>query len=137
MLGEELTDPHRVESSTTSARGLGLLRASTTLERSKVTRVRRARTPGGVEFEGYEIHLGVTTLRDPAPPFAVLDDGSPEGIRANRVIGTYLHGSFENALVCSEVFGVRVEAGIGRAAEYERLADWFDEHCRHANAWLL
>ena len=132
MLGQELTDPHGVESPETSARGLGLLPATTVLERSKTTRVRRARTPEGVEFDAYEIHLGVTTSRQPVSPFAFLDDGSPEGCpggpgHRERT----LHGSFENAAVCSEVFGTLVEPGVGRAVEHQRLADWFDKHCRN------
>ena len=137
MLGQELRDPHGVESSKTSARGLGLLSATTVLERTKTTRVRRARTPGGVVFEAYEIHLGVTTSREPALPFAFLDDGSPEGLRAHRVIGTYLHGCFENAAVCSEALGVPVEPGRGRAVEHQRLADWFDDHCQKRSVWLF
>jgi len=137
MLGQELKDPHGVESPETSACGLGLLSTTTVLERSKTTRVRRARTPEGVEFDAYEIHLGVTTSRQPVSPFAFLDDGSPEGARVDRVIGTYLHGSFENAAVCSEVFGTLVEPGAGRATEHQRLADWFDNHCSNRTGWLL
>jgi adenosylcobyric acid synthase len=136
MLGDELADPQGVESPETSARGLGLLPATTVMARSKTTRVRRARTPGGVEFDAYEIHLGVTTSREPLPPFAVFDDGAPEGFRAHRVMGTYLHGSFENAAVCAELFGVTVAAGDGRTVEHQRLADWLDSHCRQPNEWL-
>ena len=51
-------------------------------------------------------------------PFAVLDDGSRDGARGARVIGTYLHGAFEDAAVCAEVFGVPVApaGGEGRRA---------------------
>ena len=139
MLGEELADPRGVESAETFARGLALLPVTTVMESSKTTCVRRARTPAGVQFEGYEIHLGTTTAREPSPPFAFLEDGSPEGVRRNRVMGTYLHGSFENAGVCSEVLGVaveHVESDPGRTAEYLRLADWFEAHCRKPDAWL-
>ena len=136
MLGDELTDPHGMESSQESARGLELLPATTVMEQSKTTRVRRARTPGGVEFDAFEIHLGVTTSREPASPFAFLDDGTPEGIRAERVMGTYLHGAFENAAVCSELFGVTVEPGAGRTVQHQRLADWLDDHCRQRSSWL-
>jgi adenosylcobyric acid synthase len=129
MLGEGLADPHGVESSDASARGLGLLPVTTVMDRSKTTRVRRARTPGGVEFEAFEIHLGVTTSREPLASFAVFDDGSAEGFRTDRVMGTYLHGSLENAAVCSELLGVTVEPGAERTVEHQRLADWWDRHC--------
>ena len=129
MLGEELADPHAVESSIVSARGLGLLPTMTVLGRSKTIGVRRARTRGGVVFDAYEIHLGVTSSREPLPPFAFVD-GVPEGMCGERVVGTYLHGSLESAAVCSELFGVEVEPGPERAGEYQRLADWFDGHCR-------
>jgi len=128
MLGDEIGDPVGMESSSASARGLGLLPASTVLAPEKTTSVRSARTPGGVAFDAYEIHLGATIGRTTAIPFAWLDDGSPEGMRGDRVIGTYLHGSFEHAGVCSEIFGVRVEPGAGRAAQHARLADWFDQY---------
>jgi adenosylcobyric acid synthase len=136
MLGEELHDPDGVESADTSARGLGLLPATTTLERAKTTRVRTARTPDGREFDAYEIHLGTTTCRDVVSPFAFLEDGTADGVRGDRVIGTYLHGSFEDAGVCSDIFGVPVAPAATRTAEYERLADWFDRHCRTGSASL-
>jgi adenosylcobyric acid synthase len=138
MLGRELTDPDRVESSACHAQGLGLLPVSTIIGSTKTTRTRRARTTGSVEFQAYEIHLGSTT-EDATPmastPFAVLDDGSYDGMRGAGVIGTYLHGCFESADVCAEVFGVSVPADRSRT-DYVRLADWLEEHCRDPERWL-
>jgi len=138
MLGRELTDADGVESSERHAEGLGLLPVSTVIETTKTTRVRRARTPGGVEFHAYEIHLGSTTADAPpttSTPFALLDDGSCDGMRGVRVIGTYLHGCFESADVCSEVFGVAVPADRGRR-DYLGLADWLERDYREPARWL-
>jgi len=118
--------------------------------KEKTTTRRRATLAGDIAFEAYEIHLGTT--RVPAEnesavgesaegesayaPFAILEDGTREGVRGERVMGTYLHGAFEQASVCRAIFGVPVDAGVSKAAEYDRLADWFDAHCRHRDRWL-
>jgi adenosylcobyric acid synthase len=133
MLGQTIRDPDRMESSTRDAEGLGLLPAVTCLSRDKQTRAVAATTPGGVRFGGYEIHLGVTTL-DPGEdiaPFARLHDGGVDGVRRDRVIGTYLHGAFEHPDVCAEVFGIHAPSATSKAAQYERLAAWFEQHARH------
>ena len=70
MLGEEISDPDHVEGDTAEAEGLGLLPCTTALEQEKTT----VQTKGemqkltgvfaplsGRDFEGYEIHQGVTT----------------------------------------------------------------------------
>jgi adenosylcobyric acid synthase len=135
MLGRTIRDPDRMESSMADADGLGLLRAATRLSRDKQTRAVAATTPGGVRFGGYEIHLGVTTL-DPGEdvvPFARLSDGGADGVRRERVIGTYLHGAFEHPEVCAEVFGIDAPAAASKAEQYERLAAWFEQHARHVD----
>jgi adenosylcobyric acid synthase len=133
MLGRTIHDPFGMESSAGSAEGLGLLPAVTLLSSEKQTQAVTATTPGGVQFGGYEIHLGVTTLdrRDDFTPFARLDAGGVDGVRAPGVIGTYLHGAFEHPDVCAEVFGIGAPSGTSKAAHYERLATWFEQHVRH------
>jgi len=138
MLGRELADPDRVESAEVHAEGLGLLPVTTILGRNKTTRVRSARTVGGVEFQAYEIHLGSTTADargTRSTPFAFFDDGTSDGMRGQGVIGTYLHGSFENADVCSEVFGVNVPTDRARG-DYLQLADWLERDYREPERWL-
>jgi adenosylcobyric acid synthase len=138
MMGVEIRDPHGVESDAGSADGLGLLPARTTLAREKRTRAVQAVTRGGSSFGGYEIHLGETTVdahRDFAP-FATLEDGSPEGVRSPGLVATYLHGAFESADVCAEIFGVRTPAPAEKASEYNRLADWFVQYGRHLDELL-
>jgi adenosylcobyric acid synthase len=134
MLGRVVRDPDGVESPASSAAGLGLLPADTTMMPMKRTRAVSATTTGsGVAFGGYEIHMGVTTS-DPDPqvrPFATLDDGSQDGACRMNVIGTYLHGALEHPAVCAEVFGIPPPPGVSKTAEYARLGTWFEEHRRH------
>ena len=108
MLGEEIRDPDGLESTPGSVSGLGLLPVRTVLVPEKTTALRRATIAGRTAFQAYEIHLGITTRPPHLPPFARLDDGTPEGIWANRVVGTYLHGALEDAGVCSHLFGIEV-----------------------------
>jgi adenosylcobyric acid synthase len=133
MLGRAITDPFGIESPTRQAEVLHLLPISTELTPEKTTRAVVATTAGGVCFGGYEIHLGNTLLdRIQQPvPFARLDDGGLDGLVADRVIGTYLHGAFEDACVCEEVFGTLPPAAATKAESYQRLGAWFGEHVRH------
>jgi adenosylcobyric acid synthase len=130
MLGEQILDPDRVESDAGSIRGLGLLPVETRLAREKTTRAVSARTPSGIGFEAYEIHMGVTDSRDRQPPFATLEDGSNEGIRGGRVVGTYLHGALENKAVLEELLGATLPGSALRTkdAQYDRMAQWFADH---------
>ncbi len=130
MLGRRVADPHGVESSIESVEGLGLLSAETVLLPEKRTAVVRATTAGGVAFEGYEIHMGLTTFDGAIDPFATLDNGTPEGARGDRVIGTYLHGALEQPDVCREIFGVRPPPARPNAAQYARMAEWLEAHGR-------
>jgi adenosylcobyric acid synthase len=133
MLGRTIADPAGMESAIGEVDGLGLLPAATHLSREKQTKAVTATTPGGVHFGGYEIHLGVTTLDRSVEdlPFASLDDGTVDGIRRKGVIGTYLHGAFEDPRVCAEVFGIDAPAATPKADQYQRLAGWFEQHARH------
>jgi cobyric acid synthase len=84
------------------------------------------RTP----LSGYEIHMGTTTIEEHVPAFATLEDGATDGIRTDRVIGTYLHGALEHPAVCGEIFGINPIDEPSRADQYARLADWFEAHLR-------
>ncbi len=137
MLGKAIRDPHRVESDVGSADGLGLLPVETVLARQKTTRVVRAATaPGGVPFAAYEIHMGTTTSSETLPPFATLEDGSSEGVRAPGLVGTYLHGALEHAPVASELFRTEVASGAAKEEEYRRMGDWLQSHARRLGDWL-
>jgi len=138
MLGRSVADPHRVESGGAEA-GLGLLPVATTLTPGKVTRRVHARwLPDGPAFDGYEIHMGLTTA-DGAPRPLLEVEGRVEGCVSpdGRVWGTYVHGLFESGAGRRRVMEwVRDAAGgpapsssapldhrAVREAAYERLAD--------------
>jgi adenosylcobyric acid synthase len=110
--------------------GLGLLPIQTEMREDKTVRLVEAVTASGVRFSAYEIHMGETTRPANAAPFAVLADGTPEGIRSGRLIGTYLHGALENAQVASEILGLPVSPAVSKQQNYQLLADWFDRHQR-------
>lgn len=124
MLGESIEDPFGMESEQRKAVGLGLLPIQTTMAQTKTTRVVNACSPEGHRFSAYEIHLGESTYHGTREkPFASFDDNSTDGIRCERIIGTYLHGAFENAEVLSEL-GIPTE--LRSDSGYGRLADWFE-----------
>ena len=104
MLGKELLDPERVESTTRRAEGLGLFQLTTRFEREKRTvRVTAADIETGHELAAYEIHMGRTDGPDTARPvFRIVKEmGSPsdrfDGAKSadGLVWGTYLHGLFD------------------------------------------
>src|SRR5262249_18811580 len=131
MLGRSVADPAGVEGPLTSAQGLSLLPARTVITAHKRTEAVRAVLPNGVAFGAYAIHAGETTALDEnIESFAVLADGSHDGMRCVGVIGTYLHGVLEHPAVCEHLFGVRPPADA-KHASYDRLADWFETHARH------
>jgi adenosylcobyric acid synthase len=129
MMGESIEDAHAVESTAGAIRGLGLIKAETQISEQKITQRQSARTPSGIHFDAYEIHMGRTNISGDYRPFAILDDGRPEGIRTNRLAGTYLHGALENKAVLEELLDCALSpAAPSRETEYGRLADWFACH---------
>jgi adenosylcobyric acid synthase len=149
MLGQSIKDPHGVEGPGGELKALGLLPVFSVWHRSKVTeRVQRAFVfPGQqdpLRAEGYEIHMGKTT---------VLDDGSVQtlsphgcvqehiGVAAvsGRVLGTYIHGLFKSDEL-RDGFLRWVKGGDGpehpanfsygefKERNYDRLADAVEKH---------
>ena len=106
LLGNEIRDPSGVESSKGTIEGLGLLDIITTIGEEK----RTVRTSGKIQgnfmdmdltdlmIEGYEIHMGESEASENTKSFAVLEDGTMDGVvsKDGSVMGTYLHGIFDN-----------------------------------------
>lgn len=131
MLGRKISDPFGVESGG-AADGLGLLPAETEMAREKLTVRSAGRSFLGPAISGYEIHMGRTTCAESVRPFVTKEDGSPDGIVAGRVAGTYFHGLFDNrefteqflAAIArdSEPGWLPVWPDVDRQNEYDRLA---------------
>ena len=115
MLGRRLSDPGRVESEVAEAEGLGLLPHETVFAHEKrVARVRARLTAhtgplagaAGREIDAYEIHAGRSDVPAGDAPVRIVRRGDeavddPDGgLSADGlVLGTYLHGLFDDEAV--------------------------------------
>jgi adenosylcobyric acid synthase len=136
------------EGTTATVEGLGLLPVTTAFSAEKRVVATTLRLDGVGPLsgatgtvEGYEIHMGETTAADGADldyPFAPLDGGATAALGATRgrVLGTYLHGLFENALA-RDAFVDRVFVAAGRErpagpeggiSPYDRAATLLADH---------
>ncbi|MED3759459.1 cobyric acid synthase [Peribacillus frigoritolerans] len=105
MLGTELFDPDAIEGDGENAEGLSLLPVETDFQAEKKTVQMEGVLSAGImesqmNLNGFEIHLGRTTLKSQVRPFLLLKDGREDGAISNdnQVMGTYLHGIFHNRL---------------------------------------
>ena len=107
MLGRRITDPDGVESSCPEIEGLGLLDVETVFRGEKRTVRVAGRLTGaalgdaGIEVEGYEIHMGQTSLGPNAKPCVELESADEaawmDGAAGSdgQICGTYIHGIFD------------------------------------------
>ena len=105
MLGLTLKDPHSVEHGGEMS-GLGLLDADTIFEEKKVrTRVEGTlSTVDGIfselsnaSYEGYEIHMGITT-------------NNQDIVNEGNIYGTYIHGIFDKDTISKTIIGALLKA---------------------------
>lgn len=100
MMGLEVCDPDHVEGDIERLPGLGLLPVTTQMQGDKVTRQVQFTFRGSdAPCEGYEIHMGATTVMgdDKPSPLNTLADGSPDGYYVNQTcMGSYIHGILDN-----------------------------------------
>ena len=158
MLGEAVEDPNNMESSGASGEaetsgtggcesGLGLLPMTTVLEGDK--KLVRRRYKGinwlnGLDWSGYEIHLGRTEFhKNPQESFVTekvtaANDSSLGVIdRKQKIIGTYIHGLLESpevtqkllALLTAETFDIPLSFQETKEREMDELALFLEEHC--------
>ena len=110
MLGENISDPEGMEYKGT-VKGLSLLPINTVFETEKTrTRVNgkfnrldgKLKELSGKSFEGYEIHMGISSIVGNANPLSnLIETGSSntnkeDGVCKENVYGTYVHGIFDN-----------------------------------------
>src|SRR3990170_5431833 len=145
MLGKQINDPHHVESSKDSIQGLGLLETITTFAREKQTYQVKARMlehghlfPVDNELVGYEIHMGETTHNghNSVRPFARITERVGEMVDIldgcvslnGNVMGTYIHGIFDNDEFRSKLIDyLRLKKGLrpsnGRCADFKTIKE--------------
>lgn len=161
MLGDTLID--EVESGLGRMPGLGLLNTVTRFAPYKTTTQVRAQMaatlPGwlaplaGMTLQGYEIHMGQTTLADGAQPALWLQK---EGAVADGTVsddglawGTYLHGLFDNdTFTRTLVDSLRARKGLlplgsapqyasYKAQQFDRLAQTMRQHIDMAKIYQI
>lgn len=155
MLGQEISDPLSLEEGGTQE-GLGLLPISTLFcEEKTMTQVKGSfeQIEGvfsdltGKEFQGYEIHMGVTGTAGPsllAITDALSEKGSArkqDGCRKQEVYGCYIHGIFDEPQICQTIVealaekkGITLEETPAisledyKQAQYDLLAEGVRNH---------
>lgn len=141
MLGQQVDDPEGLEGEPGITAGLGWLDTHTRMVAGKqLTRVSGTLTVPGAEAPaavcGYEIHNGVTTGADLTRPLVTLADKVDGAISADgRVMGTYLHGLFDDPAACAALLahwglrdqGQAVDYASHRERQLDRLADAVEE----------
>lgn len=148
LLGNTLSDPYEVESTSTAVNGLGLLPVETTMLETKITAQVKGKV-GNIDVSGYEIHMGKTKLNEGCAHFSTITlennvetqrfDGavSEDGM----VYGTYLHGIFDGSEFRRSFLNkVRQGKGLGpisdlskeynqyKSEQYDKLAISLREH---------
>ncbi|MEF1289491.1 cobyric acid synthase [Vibrio sp. M260118] len=145
MLGKIIHDPQGVESDVGSTQGLGLLDIETELKEDKtLTNVSGMMHLDGkdIPVSGYEIHAGVSQIAGQA--LIKLNSGTLDGTISdcNQVLGTYLHGIFDNsdavAAIC-QWMGVEditeVDHSKNQQLAIDRIADAIEQHLDLNKLW--
>ena len=136
MMGRMVCDPEHLEGDTESMPGLGLLPVETVITEQKVTRqVRFTLAAGSPEMEGYEIHMGRTSLAEgeEAQVLNRLSDGAADGFTTGeRCMGTYIHGILDNPAFIDALLAPHAEKlseaafsfdyHVFKEEQYDRLA---------------
>ena len=147
LLGERISDPLGVEGTGGDEPGLGLLPIVTVFSAEKRTERVEARARAlwapDAPIQGYEIHMGRTTVPDGAQPVATITRRGdiaceePEGCQSadGRVWGCYIHGIFANQRFRRgwlRTLGWRDQGAAPPPDPYDRLAGHvtanFDPH---------
>ena len=161
MLGETLSDPEGVEAGG-EIKGMGLLPMDTVFIGQKT----RTRVTGtfenvggalsgltGIRLEGYEIHMGISTLREGTDAGTLtrisnfagegvqICEPKTDGVQSGSIYGTYVHSCFDKEGVAEEIVkaiarskGLDTEQISGvdyqefKETQYDILADALREH---------
>lgn len=157
MLGERISDPNGIESGG-NIRGMGLLPMETIFTGEKTrTRVKGKFTGAkgvldginGLEFEGYEIHMGETRRTERSDKETVMTEitdtvtgeRKTDGFSKENVYGTYVHGILDKDKIVVNILdalakkkGIVLESEEGmdleefKETQYDLLASVLREH---------
>lgn len=138
MLGTRIADPLGIEGPAGNSQGLGWLALETTLAAEKQLRNVQGRLLfDDAPVRGYEIHAGVSEGPDLARPALWLTPGRGDGAVSadGQVMGTYVHGLFEEPEACAAVLrwaglegATQLDYDALRERDIERLADLVEQH---------
>ena len=150
MLGNTISDPNSIECGG-SINGLGLLEIDTVLQKEKTRTQKRGcinsldgifSSLSGLEYEGYEIHVGETTVSS--------DKKDDVVINAGNSYGTYIHGIFDQKVIASAIVDAlakKKNVSIDKNAimdyssykekEYDRMADILREHLNMGEIYAM
>ena len=113
MLGETIRDEQAIEGSGGTYLTLGLLPIETSFIDNKQTIQVNGKSCTGHEIAGFEIHLGRSVATKPVQPFIQFYNGLTDGVYTEQIIGTYVHGIFQNRLFTRDYFNtIREQKGI-------------------------
>jgi adenosylcobyric acid synthase len=126
ILGQEILDPHMIESKDKIIKGLGLLDITTTMEKEKQTFQTTEKIThntgllkGCVDctVSGYEIHQGVTRSKETS----IFQNKPNLGVLKDNIFATYIHGVFDNSVFTRTfINNIRISKGL------EPIDDYFD-----------
>lgn len=154
MLGQKIMDPNKLESNLEEISGLGLLPIETVMENEKTTTQYENTLKnvsgilGGTEgiiVKGYEIHQGYSYLENDLSYFdkihnenivaeksqfkenkeCIFGDGKIKGMVKENIIGTYIHGIFDNSEFTNFLLNkVRKNKGLDKLDENFSFAEY-------------
>jgi adenosylcobyric acid synthase len=132
MLGKRVADPQGIEGPAGAVDGLGLLDVETVLTGQKALRqVAGECLVNDAPFQGYEMHMGLTTGADCARPLLRFADGWVDGaVSANgRIAGAYVHGFFaDDRQRAAWLASLGAASEIGYTATVDETLDALADH---------
>jgi adenosylcobyric acid synthase len=143
MMGNFVHDPDGLEGKAGTTPGVDLLPVETFLKAPKTTTLTRF-YGDSIQGSGYEIHMGQTKRHGGDPLFKVVERNGiacedSDGCVSvdNKIMGTYIHGLFENPTVTRwwlksiglpDVETATLEGLEAKDREYDLLAEHFKSH---------
>ena len=143
MMGSRVHDLSGLEGKPGSTEGLDLLPVETWLKAPKTTTLTEFSWQG-IRGAGYEIHMGQTDVKKGSSLFEVIARnekaaGDQDGCISynQRLMGTYIHGIFDNPKIVKrwlsyiDVNGIEIselESRDAKDKQYDLLAEHFEKH---------